>query len=401
MSASQSASVSGLSLEAYLQLHKALTKNSSTVQSQSVIEECYYKVQDLKQLLALHGMSSSKFNRSEVLQALKGKCIVNPTSIIKPHSTQEEPQPLAAAAAAEPGSAGSSILLPFSQADLGSLGWAVDPGCALEQLHLGMPAGFQAAAAIVSQPATGQAPPTATAVADNVPSSAPMHQLRLFVAGGAVASREKLPPSPAAGAAAAAAGSLSVVPGAAGGPLLGRGIGFVLLEDMQVAGAKGATLTLPAGVYEGRAIKYLGSSCHPDVCDDGCSSDHQFYRARVMPPQLPQQGQPSLPGQAEAISQAHAAASGRPVLLILDLHTRLRCSGFAQMLQMAAEQLQDAWVLLAGSGQEQQQQQHGCSSAAAAQQPNAAAAAAAAGGWRKKGRPAASGQPGACKRSKA
>lgn len=91
---------------------------------------------------------------------------------------------------------------------------------------------------------------------------------------------------------------------------------------------------------QGRAIKYLGSSCHPDVCDDGCSSDHQFYRARVMPPQLPQQGQPSLPGQAEAISQAHAAASGRPVLLILDLHTRLRCSGFAQMLQMAAEQLQ-------------------------------------------------------------
>lgn len=79
-----------------------------------------------------------------------------------------------------------------------------------------------------------------------------LQQLRLFVAGGAVASREKLPPPPAAGAAAAAAGSLSVVPGAAGGPLLGRGIGFVLLEDMQVAGAKGATLTLPAGVYEVR-----------------------------------------------------------------------------------------------------------------------------------------------------
>ncbi|WIA08934.1 hypothetical protein OEZ85_008351 [Tetradesmus obliquus] len=291
MASSQFASKSGLSLEAYLQLHKALTKHSSTVQSQSVIEECYYKVQDLKQLLALHGMSSSKFNRSEVLQALKGKYIVNPTSIILPHSTQEAAQPPAAAApAAEAGSAGSSILLPFSQADLGSLGWA---------------------------------------------------QLRLFVAGGPVASREKLPPPPAAGAAAAAAaGSLSVVPGAAGGPLLGRGIGFVLLEDMQVAGAKGATLTLPAGVYEGRAIKYLGSSCHPDVCDDGCSANHQFYRARVMPPQLPQQGQPSLPGQAEAISQAHAAASGRPVLLILDLHARLRCSSFAQMLQLAAEQLQ-------------------------------------------------------------
>jgi hypothetical protein len=50
MATSQPASVCGLSLEAYLQLHKALTKNSSTVQSQSVIEECYYKVQDLKQV---------------------------------------------------------------------------------------------------------------------------------------------------------------------------------------------------------------------------------------------------------------------------------------------------------------------------------------------------------------
>jgi hypothetical protein len=53
MSTSQPASTSGLSLEAYLQLHKALTKgnSSSVVQSQSVIEECYYKVQDLKQVI--------------------------------------------------------------------------------------------------------------------------------------------------------------------------------------------------------------------------------------------------------------------------------------------------------------------------------------------------------------
>jgi hypothetical protein len=51
MSTSQPASVCGLSLEAYVQLHKALTKNSSSVQSQSVIEECYYKVQDLKQVI--------------------------------------------------------------------------------------------------------------------------------------------------------------------------------------------------------------------------------------------------------------------------------------------------------------------------------------------------------------
>jgi hypothetical protein len=40
------------------------------------------------------------------------------------------------------------------------------------------------------------------------------------------------------------------------------------------------------------------------------------------------------------MSQAHAAASGRPVLLILDLHARLRVSSFKQMLALGAEQLQ-------------------------------------------------------------
>jgi hypothetical protein len=352
----------------------------------------------LLQLLALHGMSSSKFNRTELLQALKGKHIVNPTSIFQPYSAEEEGH-TPAVGAAQASSAGSapashSSVLPFSDADLGSLGWAVDPGCALEQLQLSMPAEFQAAAAGVSPPTTGQAPapaaaPTpaaattaaaiATAVANTMPSTAPMHaaaaatialpqqpypaatgvvqqqqqqlvlashdqqhaapklassaavqdqtqqqaqqaaanpcsvapscsqpelagqvqhksdnheeqaaaaaaaaavgvadpmqallqraglqdgcslpshvhtpwmlqQLRLFVACGAVASQEKLPPPPAA------AGAAAGVPGAGGGSLLGRGVGFVLLEDMQVAGPKGTALTLPAGVYEVRTI---------------------------------------------------------------------------------------------------------------------------------------------------
>jgi hypothetical protein len=342
----------------------------------------------LLQLLALHGMSSSKFNRTDILQALKGKHIANPTCIIQPHSSStDEAQPDAASSKAS-----HTGVLPFSEADLGSLGWAVDTGCALEQLQLGMPAGFEAAAASVPKPVTAQTPAAAaaatTAAAASMPatmlaaatdldqpsaalhvavaadtalpahtltaaacqqqqqqqaalanhvlqhaaptlaSSAPaptaaamapppaavaqtlmrtlgglqvqhrqtmqtqqpgidnsadlaaaaaaaeeeedpmqvllrraglqdgcrlpkhvhapwmLQQLRLFVAGGAVASQEKLPPPPSA----AAAGG--VVPGVGGGSLLGRGIGFVLLEDMQVAGLKGTALTLPAGVYE-------------------------------------------------------------------------------------------------------------------------------------------------------
>jgi hypothetical protein len=345
----------------------------------------------LLQLLALHGMSSSKFNRTEVLQALKGKHIANPTSIIQPHSSSSED---AVQAAATSNAASHSGVLPFSEADLGSLGWAVDTGCALEQLQLSMPAGFEAASASVPKSITGQTPAAAAAATaaaasmpatvpaaatDPNPPSAPMHvaaavnnalpaptvtvaacqqqqqrrqqtalanhvlqhaapalastalaptatslaapaaavaqtvlgsqgglqaqhrqtvqpqqlgvdssadpaaaaaeeeeeedpmqvllrraglqdgcrlpkhvhtpwmlqQLRLFVAGGAIASQEKLPPTPSA---AAAAGG--VVPGVGGGSLLGRGIGFVLLEDMQVAGLKGTALTLPAGVYE-------------------------------------------------------------------------------------------------------------------------------------------------------
>lgn len=44
------AAVCGLVLESYLQLHKALTKDSDKVQAVTPIEECYYKVQDLKQV---------------------------------------------------------------------------------------------------------------------------------------------------------------------------------------------------------------------------------------------------------------------------------------------------------------------------------------------------------------
>jgi hypothetical protein len=71
---------SGLSLESYIQLHRALTKQGHVVQSVTPIEECYYKIGDLRQLLQLHGLTAAKFNRAELLAAIKGQRLIDPCS---------------------------------------------------------------------------------------------------------------------------------------------------------------------------------------------------------------------------------------------------------------------------------------------------------------------------------
>lgn len=138
----------GLSLEAYLQLYKALTKHSNVVQSVTPIEECYYKMQDLKHLLLAHGITSSKFNRAELLQALKGKHLINPVSIntrsICSQGRHSQPQPACPADAASDTIAGNSSTLLFSATDLVFLGWAEEGSGTLSQqlehLQLTIPA---------------------------------------------------------------------------------------------------------------------------------------------------------------------------------------------------------------------------------------------------------------------
>lgn len=92
---------------------------------------------------------------------------------------------------------------------------------------------------------------------------------------------------------------------------------------------------------QGMAVKYLGSSCQHEVCEAGCPGQHQFYRACVLPPRaLPEPGSSSA-DLAARLAQAHAASSGRPILLILDLHPRLRSDSLEGLLQIATpEQLQ-------------------------------------------------------------
>lgn len=93
------------------------------------------------------------------------------------------------------------------------------------------------------------------------------------------------------------------------------------------------------------AVKYLGSNCQADVCEADCAGQHQFYRARILQPRAVPD--PSSSSSADAtslaasLSQAEAATSGRPVLLILDLHPHLRSGSLQELLQVeTAERLQ-------------------------------------------------------------
>lgn len=112
------------------------------------------------------------------------------------------------------------------------------------------------------------------------------------------------------------------------------------------------------------AVKYLGSECNLDVCDYQCPGQHQFYRARILPPRaVPEPEAPTTAPHTnpdsgtttdgggnsastssslrESLVQAEAAASGRPVLLILDLHSQLRVHSLEEMMGIQTpEQLQ-------------------------------------------------------------
>ena len=69
-------------------------------------------------------------------------------------------------------------------------------------------------------------------------------------------------------------------------------------------------------------LKYLGRDCQPQLCEDTCSQPHDFYQAKVIPP------------------DGCSVAAGRPVQLQLDLADRLRCNTLEELMQLEPEQLQ-------------------------------------------------------------
>lgn len=112
--------VSNLSLEGYLQLRDALTAGGGTgeaagvggsgceaVRRVSPIEEPFFKLSDLRQLLALHGLSAPKLARTELLQALVGCRLADPM-------------------APAPGGAGSAAPS-VGAGDMLALGWVQGP----------------------------------------------------------------------------------------------------------------------------------------------------------------------------------------------------------------------------------------------------------------------------------
>lgn len=130
--------VSGLSVESYLQLHKALTKQSDCVQSVTPIEECYYKMGDLRQLLVMHGFTASKFNKSELLASLKGQKLIKLACSSSNGNLQLAEQ--------QDTDTNSDSELPFSAADmcsvLGIAGPSSDDPQPLRFLQLGPAAPF-------------------------------------------------------------------------------------------------------------------------------------------------------------------------------------------------------------------------------------------------------------------
>lgn len=95
--------VAGISAEAYLQLQSALTKHTGVVQPVTPIEEAFYKIGDLRQLLVLHGLGAGgTFNKSQLLAAIKGQKLINPSSsssnsLGAPPQTEESELPFTSA----------------------------------------------------------------------------------------------------------------------------------------------------------------------------------------------------------------------------------------------------------------------------------------------------------------
>jgi hypothetical protein len=185
--------VNSLTLESYIQLHQALTKHGQVVQSVTPIEECYYKVADLRQFLQLHGFAAAgKFNRAELLAAIKGQKLINPFS-------GSSSSTASGSAASKPPEADRrqqqqvthDPKLPFTAADVCSvLGMQGANPQELRFLPLG-PAASSAAAAEPSMPATDH---------DTPPEDTPSPDPGNAAVGAAPAASAAADPAPAAAA---------------------------------------------------------------------------------------------------------------------------------------------------------------------------------------------------------
>lgn len=190
--------VSGLSLESYLQLHQALTKQGQVVQSVTPIEECYYKIADLRQLIQLHGFTASKFNRAELLAALKGQQLINPCSSSSTGSLGSSSSN--SSASKLPDAAADGTGLPFSAADVCSvLGIQGANPQGLRFLPLGPSPSVHAAAGVEPQlPAAGADTHAQHAphVADGAEAVAAAASPLMAAAGAAVPAASSLQPQP-------------------------------------------------------------------------------------------------------------------------------------------------------------------------------------------------------------
>ncbi|KAK9817189.1 hypothetical protein WJX72_010830 [[Myrmecia] bisecta] len=217
--------VSALSLETYSELQEALTKGTGSAQPVPPVERAFYKLNDLKQLLLIHGIASGSKGKQDLLDRMAGLQLLSAKHV-----------PAGGAAAA----------LSSQDAAVGSQAAA----------HQG---GQGEASAPVLQPGVWHSK-----------KRRPQDQI--------LSMEPDVPPIAALSGTCEAAELDADLPG---GSLVGRRVASVLLEDFEQDDPRGVVDVIRAGLHDGRVVEHIGHDHDPDVCSEGCTCPHNFYYVRM------------------------------------------------------------------------------------------------------------------------
>jgi len=344
MSASSQAHVSKLSLEGYVQLVDALTGGTTgaAVRAVSAIEEHFFRIQDLRNVLLAHGLNIGKFVRGDLLRAMVGQHLLDPTAAAGGGGTAVGGGNAAAAASPSEGQQRGAVdALPIQPADLIALGWAEGSAeevqAAMQQApvlslpHLpgarmgaagddeatrpltaaeAAPANAPTAAAVVADAASGSLAPPAAAAPP--PAAAPMQPLDQHALLALLQQHGLLP----AGVVAAPAAAPLEAP-----------------QKQQTAANQPATAVAAA------AADITGPPADEEDEDEaGGDPEPEFEHTAWLRRQLAIfEGLPGYQSSGESVSEGDAAAlAGRRVAFVLDREMEVVAGRGQQVLKLPA-----------------------------------------------------------------
>ncbi|BDA42231.1 hypothetical protein COCOBI_03-1180 [Coccomyxa sp. Obi] len=122
--------LSMLSLEAYMDMHAALTKGSlPKIQKVSPVERAMYKMNDLKQVLLMHGLSAGSKNKQDLLDVMEGLTLATPALHIDGNTSGNQ----------QATNHVQHVQLDINVADLALLGWMKPEKASTVEAALGRP----------------------------------------------------------------------------------------------------------------------------------------------------------------------------------------------------------------------------------------------------------------------